>query len=158
MDITNKFKENKMNKFLIMTISLVLVFLSVGVSASEVIARSAKFASGDCSFQENVSMNVSFRGTVEKAAKVTELVSGKENEIKSIASEVGIDEIKIQSQNFNININMNRNYGNNYQYSGNINIVLGPYEKALVLLDELKERNYQASLNVSRYQQGNTCN
>ncbi len=132
-------------------LSMVFVVMAGDSFASRVASNST------CKMNETVNININFNGTLDKASGIQAIIDEKNAKILSLAKELGITDIRLKSQNFNINSNNNHNNGGVYNYNSNSGFTLKPYDKAFALLDKLKENNYQASMNVNRYSQGN-CN
>lgn len=150
-------------KLLTLLIALLLITTAVQAKDAAVFMDSritpAAWTSGlmppnNCTMQENVTMNISFNGSIEHASAVKSLMDERNQEIADMAKKLGISNIQIQSQNFSINMNYN-NHNDHYTYSGNVSMKLSPYEKALELMDQLKEKRYRASLSVNNY--ANNC-
>lgn len=111
-----------------------------------------------CSFTEASTLTLRLNSTVETASNASEKLKKYEKEIKQAAKKEKIDTIELTRTNFSLN--SNNKYQQNisdaaYRLSGSISFNVAPYEKALKLLDKLKDKGYEVSLNVSSFK--NSC-
>lgn len=110
---------------------------------------------GECTFQENTSVNVSYNGMLENARSIHDLIEERNSTILKLAKEAGVEKINMQSQNYNVNYNPY--HGGQFNYSGNANFIITPADKAMDFVDLLAKKNYQFSLNVNKHKRG-ACN
>lgn len=142
-----------MRRTLIFTF-LVLSTASYAAVASADLRRSA----AACAITENAQVSVSFSGVEMEAANVKGKLDSTIAEIKKLAKESGIDKVVVQSTNYNVST---QNYGSpqspQFQYSGNIGLLIQPTQKAEEFFVILTKKGHQASLNVNSYQSDGAC-
>ena len=127
---------------------LIAMLFPTSAYASKVNLVTGKEA--NCPMNENVTLNIHFQGIVEKATEVEQKISKIEEQIQSYSKELSIKNVSLNNMNFNLNTN-NRYESSGYQFNGNMGFHIESYEKALKLLDILKNKGYQVSLNVNKY-------
>ncbi len=106
---------------------------------------------------ENAMVSVSFNGMETDVSTARTKVDAKMAELKALAQEEGFTKLVVQSHNLNINTNYNGGAGSDihYQYNGSISFSVLPADKALDFMQALAKKGYQASVNVSSYNNGN---
>ena len=145
-----------MQGFSVLTVLALLAVTSA--HASKPVMASADSKSPNCEMKKNVSVNVSFNNPQSEMLNSEDHITSKIAEVKSVAAELGIEELIIQSYNLNINSN---NYGgcgfnsgkNVYGINGSINTQVKPADKGEAFLEALVEKGYTGNLYLNANRQ-----
>jgi len=127
--------------------------------ALPVVARGQVAAARTCPV-ENAQVSVMFNGVDMDVAAVRSKLDAKVAEVKALAEEQHFTKLVLQSYNYNINANYSAGVGSemHFQYSGNFSFVILPADRAVDFMQMLAKKGYQASVNVSSYNNAGNCN
>lgn len=140
--------------------SLFLFALTAGVMLTlPATARTIAQPSGQkCEMVENVTLGLNFNNVPVKIAEAREYITSKSEEIESIATELGIEDLEIQNMNYNIYANNHGGChmqvdGMEYRMNGGMSFKMQDAEKASVLMERLGEKGYMVNFNMNAYRQ-----
>jgi hypothetical protein len=111
--------------------------------------------SGACPV-ENAQVSVNLNGMDQDVAAVRAKLDAKIAEVKSLAAQQSFTKVTVQSLSYNINSNFNGG-DTRFQYNGNISFSILPAGKAVDFMELLTKKGYQASVNVSSYNNNGAC-
>ncbi len=137
---------------------LALVFCMV-VFNSEGNAKRVKSHTANklCKMVEQATVNVTFNEQVFDIKNIKTEMPSKIDRIKTLAKDIGLEEIELQNMNYSSNSNSNNNNDCNskktFNFYGNTSFKIKPADKASDLVLLLTDNGYNANLNMNAYRQ-----
>lgn len=127
-----------------------------------VAALTSNFSKGDnCSVKETCTVTTSFSFMENNPRDAKSRVDKKAIEIEELAKKVGVDKFELQNYSFNIYPQNSGSFdseeavkgGYRYQVNGSFNYQVSPSDKAIAIMEQLRAKKMQTSLNVNAYRQ-----